>query len=184
MKSRIITVVISCLVTFAASGQDVRKEVQKVETKMDVFVSKTGTIIKFIDYKLSNLKLIYGFATTRIRTVVGTTESKYFYQIEKDGEYSSSIASIEYSDLIEVIKAIKTLKSDMDNDIALNPDYLENKFTTSDGFQVGYYVSKGKLRWYLKLEKYGSDNTLFIKDYDSVEFAFTNAKSKIDGIKN
>lgn len=35
-----------------------------------------------------------------------------------------------------------TLKAEVEKDIAANPDYLENKFVTVDGFQVGYYVSK------------------------------------------
>ncbi|MCZ2223351.1 MAG: hypothetical protein LC122_06945 [Chitinophagales bacterium] len=75
------------------------------------------------------------------------------------------------------------MKSDLSNDVALKPDYLENKFTTSDGFQVGYFIKSGKPTWYLKLEKYGSNNTIFIKDGDTIEAAFSNAKNKIDELK-
>jgi hypothetical protein len=85
--------------------------------------------------------------------------------------------------LLEVIKAVKTLKTEVDADIASNPDYMENKFTTVDGFQVGYYISKGKITWYIRLEKYGSDNTLFVSDGETIESAFTNAKNKIDELK-
>jgi hypothetical protein len=172
------------LLTISVMAQDVKKEAQKAETKMEAFASKTGTIIKFIDSKQPELKLLYGsIAETRVRKVISGSESKYFYQIESKGKYSSSTASIEYSDLIEVIKAIKILNSDLANDLALNPDYLENKFTTSDGFQVGYLINNGKATWYLRLEKYGSDNTIFIKDGDIIETAFINAKSKIDELK-
>lgn len=173
------------LLTILAMAQDVKKEAQKAETKMEAFASKTGTIIKFIDTKQPDLKLLYGsVAETRVRKVISGSDSKYFYQIESKGKYSSSTASIEYSDLIEVIKAIKTLNSDLANDIALNPeDYLENKFTTSDGFQVGYLINNGKATWYLRLEKYGSDNTIFIKDGETIETAFSNAKTKIDELK-
>ena len=73
-----------------------------------------------------------------------------------------------------------TLKAEVEKDIAANPDYLENKFVTVDGFQVGYYVSKGKSRWYLKLEKFGSDNTLFIDNLETIAAAFDEAKVKID----
>lgn len=76
------------------------------------------------------------------------------------------------------------MKSDEEKDIASNPDYLENKFTTVDGFQVGYYVDKGKSMWYLKLEKYGSDNnTLYLRDGDIIETAFNDAKAKMDEMK-
>jgi hypothetical protein len=86
--------------------------------------------------------------------------------------------------LLEIIKAVKTLVTEVEADIESNPDYMENKFTTTDGFQVGYYVSKGKSTWYIRLEKHGSDNTLFLIDSYIIETAFTNAKNKIDELKN
>jgi hypothetical protein len=129
------------------------------------------------------LKALYTNAETRIRKVKSGNTESYFYQIEKEGKYNSSTASIEYSDLLEVIKAIKTLKTEVDADISSNPDYMENKFTTVDGLQVGYYVSKGKATWYIRLEKYGSDNTLFVADGETIDTAFTKAKNKIDELK-
>lgn len=171
-----------CLTTLTYA-QDVKKEAENVKTKMDVFSSKTGAITKFIDTKLPNLKASYENGETRIRKIISGNTVGYFYQIVKSGKYGNTTASIEYSDLLEVIKAIKSLKADVDKDIAANPDYLENKFITVDGFQVGYYVSKGKASWYLKLEKYGSDNTLFIDNGDTIDTAFNEAKNKIDELK-
>ena len=161
-------------------AQEIKKEAKTVETKIDVFTSKTGIITKFTDSKLTALKLSYGeVAGTRIRKISIGPVSSYFYQIEKE----RSTASIEYSDLLEVIKALKTLKDEAEKDAATNPDYLEDKFVTVDGFQVGYYVSKGKVSWYLKLEKYGSDNTLFIGSAEIIESAFNEAKVKIEELK-
>jgi hypothetical protein len=164
-------------------AQDIKKEAEKVPTKMDLFSSKTGSITKFIDTKLPNLKTSYGGAETRIRKINNGVTFAYFYQIEKEGKYSNSTASIEYNDLLEVIKALKALKPEVEKDIAANPDYLENKFVTVDGFQIGYFVRGGKSTWYIKLEKYGSENTLFIEDGDTIESAFVQAKSKIDELK-
>jgi hypothetical protein len=164
-------------------AQDAKKEAEKTATKMDLFSSKTGTITKFIDTKLPNLKTSYGGAETRIRKISNGITSAYFYQIEKEGKYGSSTASIEYNDLLEVLKALKALKPEVEKDVASKPDYLENKFVTVDGFQVGYYVSGSKATWYIKLEKYGSDNTLFIDNGDTIETAFTEAKNKIDELK-
>ncbi|NDW17954.1 hypothetical protein D0T53_03355 [Dysgonomonas sp. 216] len=169
--------------TFTLFAQDAKKEAETIKTKMDAFSSKTGTITKFIDTKLPNLKTSYSSPETRIRKISNTNISAYFYQIEKEGKYSNNTASIEYSDLLEVIKALSVLKVDESKDIALNPDYLENKFVTVDGFQIGYFVSKGKSTWYIKLEKYGSDNTVFINDVNIVEAAFTEAKNKIEELK-
>ena len=169
--------------SFGINAQDVKKEVEKVTTKMDLFSSKTGTITKFIDTKLSNLKSSYSSSETRVRKISNGSTPVYFYQIEKEGKYANSTASIEYNDLLEVIKALVVLKQEVDKDIAVNPDYLENKFVTVDGFQIGYYVSNGKSTWYIKLEKYGSDNTLFIDSVDKIETALIQAKEKIDELK-
>lgn len=160
------------------NAQDVKQE----QTKMEAFASKTGAITKFTDSNLPNIPLSYGAATARIRTIKRGTEALFFCQIEKKGEYGSKVASIEYSDLLEIIKAFNSLKKSVDGDVALNPDYMENKFVTSDGFQLGYYVSKGKANWYMTLEKYGKDNTIFLSDA-AILYALENAKNKIEELK-
>lgn len=160
------------------NAQEISKEAEK--TKMDVFTSKTGSILKYIDINLPNIKTSFASSETRIRKVISGTTTGFFYQIVKEGKYSDKTASIEYSDLIEVLKALKALKAEVDTDIALNPDYMENKFITEDGFQVGYYVSNGKASWYIKLEKYGTDATLFIDIGEIIETAFVAAKNEID----
>ena len=166
-----------------ASAQADKKDEKVFQTKMDVFSSKTGTIITFIDTKLPDMKSSFTTVETRIRKILSGGDFKYFYQIIKQGQYGSKTASIEYSDLVEVNKAIQTLKEEATKDIAMNPDYLETKFVTADGFQVGYYVEKGKISWYITLEKYGSDNTIFIKQSESIETAFRDAQKKIEDLK-
>ncbi|WP_114792493.1 hypothetical protein U0035_01915 [Niabella yanshanensis] len=167
-----------------AFSQEVKNDVDGTKTKMDAFVSKTGTITKFVDTKLPNLRTsLGGFATTRIRKLTSGSTSAYFYQIVKGGSYGSNTASIEYSDLGEIINALKLLKSEVDKDIASKPDYLENKFITVDGFQIGYYISNEKPTWYIKLESYGSDNTIYLKSGDDIEVPFIEAKAKIEELK-
>ncbi|SIT06635.1 hypothetical protein SAMN05421788_103268 [Filimonas lacunae] len=179
--------IILCLAfTFYAlqlKAQDTKKEAERIKTKMEAFTSKTGTITKFTDKYLPKLNTTYGSAETRVRMVKSGSLTGYFYQIVKESKYSGTTASIEYNDLIEVIKAIKVLKADAIKDAIENSDYLENKFVTTDGFQVGYFISNGATKWYLTLEKYGSDNTLFIDTGDIIETAFSEAKTKIDDIK-
>lgn len=184
MKS--LTIVFALLVcTLSVYSQDAKTEAKTVKTKMDVFASKTGIITKFTDFNLEGIKSSYGVKTeTRIRKINSGDLEGYFYQIEKPGKYSNSTASIAYLDLVELIKALESLKQQEEADVIMNPDYLENKFVTEDGFQVGYYVSKGKSTWYLRLEKYGSDKTLFVKDAEIIKASFIEAKEKIDSLKN
>lgn len=164
-------------------SQDIKRDSEKVQTKMEQFVSQSGVIIKFTDTNLSKIKAGTTAAETRIRKLNSGDDVRFFYQIEKPGQYGSSTASVEYSDLLEVMKAFNSLKTELDSDVSSNPDYLENKYITEDGFQVGYYVSKGKATWYIKLEKYGSDKTLFIRDLESIESNFLEAKNKIEELK-
>ncbi|MDP2687031.1 MAG: hypothetical protein Q8O62_07405 [Aequorivita sp.] len=177
-----ITIITLLLTTYGFS-QDIKTESETEKTKMETFASKTGVITKFTDNNLSNLKSTHTVAETRVRKVNSGGSEQFFYQIEKPDKYGTTTASIEYSDLLEVIKAFNSLKSEVESDLSKNPDYLENKFITEDGFQLGYYVSKGKATWYMKLEKYGSDKTLFINDLEKIETNFIEAKNKIEELK-
>ncbi len=174
-----ITILIILLTTLGVFSQEQKEQ----KSKMLDFVSKTGVIIKFEDYNLSNIKSSYGIAESKIRRIISGNEAKYFLQISKSGKYDTKKASIAYEDILEVQKALINLKDQSEKDIATVSDYLENKFVTDDGFQIGYYVSKGKIIWYMKLEKYGSDNTVFVKDYDTLNEAFRLGKEKIEKLK-
>jgi len=185
MKNLYLVFVILLLVLNVNAQES--KDVKGTTTKMDVFASKTGAIVKFIDYSMPNLKKSlknsFPIVETRIRKVISGGDVEFFYQISKTGQYDTKTASIAYEDLIEVIKAFSTLKSESVNDISLNPDYLENKFVTADGFELGYYISNGKLVWALVLEQYGSDNTVYVDDTSILESAFNSANQKIEELK-
>tara|TARA_R110002050_G_scaffold202806_1_gene338022 strand:- start:21324 stop:21863 length:540 start_codon:yes stop_codon:yes gene_type:complete len=179
MKNIITSLIIILIITSNSFSQEQKEQ----KSKMLDFTSKTGIIIKFEDYKLLNIKSTYGFAESKIRKVIAGNEVEYFYQISKSGKYDTKTASIAYEDLIEIQKALSNLKIQSEKDISSTSDYLENKFITDDGFKIGYYVSKEKIVWYMKLEKYGSDNTFFAKDYESIEVAFQAGKQKIEELR-
>ena len=172
--------ILTLFMTVYSFSQDRDHESEPAKTKMETFASKTGVLTKFTDNNLSNLKTSYTVAETRIRKINRGSDAKYFYQIEKLDKYGTTTASIEYADLLEIIKAFNTLKSEIENDISTKPDYLENKFTTEDGFQLGYFVSRGKATWYIKLEEDGYDKTLFVTDLERIESNFIEAKNKIE----
>lgn len=159
---------------------------EKKLTKFEQFTSKTGRISKFVDVKMPNILLNYlgGALETSIRTLMGEQSNSYFYRIE-EAETSSHvghIAMIEYSDLTEINKALTRLASEVEADCATKPDYLENRFITEDGFHIGYFVSKGKATWYLKLERYSS-STVFIRNAEDLTKNFSEAQKKIEELK-
>jgi len=180
MKKLII--VLAMMMPIASFAQS---ESEKKLTKFEQFTSKTGRISKFVDVKMPNIpESFMGSLDTSIRTLMGEESNSYFYRIE-ERETSRSvahIAMIEYSDLVEINKALAKLVSEVDADCSANPDYLENRFITEDGFQIGYYVSKGKASWYLKLERY-SNSTVFIKNAEALTTNFPAAQKKIEELK-
>ena len=158
----------------------------KQMTKFEEFSSATGRIVKIQDYSLPNMAQSFlGILETGIRIIMGDNTNAYFYRIEEPETRSSlsHIAMIEYSDLIEINKALDKLCALVDVDIAANPDYLENKFRSIDGFEVGYYISKGKASWFMKLERYSS-STVFVKNQQTLVEAFKNAQAKIEELKS
>ncbi|MDY0780967.1 hypothetical protein [Tenacibaculum sp. IB213877] len=170
------------IVFFITSSLFGQTEKEKT-SKMLNFVSKTGVILKFEDYRLPNIKSSYSIAECKIRKIISGNEEKYFLQISKKGKYDTKTASIAYEDVMEIQKAILRLKAQVEIDLNTKSDYLENKFITEDGFEVGYYINKEKSTWYINLEKYGSNNTLFTKNYEILENAFQLGKEKIEELK-
>lgn len=177
----VLAILFSTTVAFAQKSNSENKEL----TKFEQISSQTGRIVKFQDVKTPNISLSFGgFLRASIRLVMGDKDS-FFYRIEKP-ETSSSIsriAMIEYSDLVEINKALVTLSASVDSDLQANPDYLENKFRTEDGLEVGYYISNGKANWFIKLERY-SNSTVFPKNQDEIINSFSEAQTKIEELKS
>lgn len=174
MKQAILFIaLIIPLVTFAQDDSE------KKQTKFEQFASKTGKILKFVDVNMPKL----AYLETSIRTILGENKNAYFYRIEKSETSSSNsrIAMIEYSDLVEINKALTKLLSEDTADCASNPDYLENKFITEDGFRIGYYVSNGKANWFIRLDRH-NNSTIFLKKEVLAE-NFPAAQKKIEELK-
>ncbi|MFD2568573.1 hypothetical protein [Pseudotenacibaculum haliotis] len=178
MIKKIITLLV-IVFTVTLQGQENKQS----KSKMSDFVSQTGTIIKYENYDLPKLKSAYGSVDVKVQKIMSGNLTKYFYLLSKPAKYSSKTASIAYEDLIEVMKALDELQKQLKDDLNTTSDYLENKFVTDDKFMIGYYVSKGKSVWYLKLDSYGNDNTVFIKDIELFSTSFKLGKEKIEELK-
>ena len=163
---KIILIQLTTLLFIITSCAQENKQIDKNDelSKIDHFVSKKGSIIKFQNYSLGSINLYGGgFAESKVRKISSGEENGFFLQISYKEKYDEKIASIADEDIIELLKANEILKKESIQDANANPEYLENKYITDDGFQLGYYVSKGKTQWYLVLEKYGSGNTILFK---------------------
>lgn len=182
MKKIVIIMMMALMMPVVSNAQN---DAAKKLTKFEQITSKTRRISKFVDVKMPSIpESFMGSLSASIRTVMGEQNNSYFYRIE-DPETNRSvahIAMIEYSDLVEINKALAKLVAEVDADCTANPDYLENRFVSNDGFEIGYYVSKGKANWYMKLERYSS-STVFVKNAESLTTNFQDAQKKIEELK-
>lgn len=182
MKKIVFTLIMALTIPIVSYAQN---DAAKKLTKFELITSKTGRISKFVDVNMPNISQSFmGSLFTSVRTVMGEQSNSYFYRIE-EAETNRSIAHIamiEYSDLVEINKALSKLVTEVTTDCSANPDYLENRFITNDGFEIGYYVSKGKASWYMKLERY-SNSTVFVKNAEALTTNFQDAQKKIEELK-
>ena len=173
------------LVLFIPSVLLAQSNTERKLTKFESVSSKAGSIMKFIDVKMPNIPKCYGGSLEScVRIIMDGSSNNYFFRIE---EHETSISNahivmIEYSDLLEINKALKKIVADVDADVVANPDYLENKFITVDGFELGYYIFQSKVSWYMKLERF-SESIVLIKNKDTLVETFVNAQTKIEGLK-
>jgi hypothetical protein len=91
------------------SGQETKKKMKVLKQKWMSLHPRPELSQNLLTQK-PYLKASFGSAETRIRKISNGAASAYFYQISKEGKYSNTTASIEYTDLIEVLKALKALQ--------------------------------------------------------------------------
>ncbi|QHI37083.1 hypothetical protein IMCC3317_24610 [Kordia antarctica] len=174
--------IVILLITVLTSTLVLSQTQESKESKMLDFVSKKGIIIKFEDFNLPSVKSTYSNCESKIRKIISGSEIKYFLQISNKGKYNSVTSSIAYEDIVEIQKALVALQTQAAQDILTKADYLENKFISDDRLQIGYYVNKNKIVWYMKLDS-GSDSTIFFKTYEPLVNAFKLGKEKIIFLK-
>jgi hypothetical protein len=159
------------------------QEVEKKTTSYDQFISQSGKIIRFLDYKLPALKGSYEIYENKIRVLNAGDKTTYYLQISKKGKYGEATGSINEIDLGEMVKAIDSLLVTYANDATKKFDYMENKFITDDGVEIGYYFSGKDTSWYIVLGKYKTDASCFFYNGDLLKNAFNLAQNKIAEVK-
>ena len=129
------------------------------KSKYELFTSAYGAQIKFRDYKVDGIKsgwVGFGLAST-VRIVWSDAGTGYFAKLEVTNSTQSPTAFVEEGDLVNIIAAVQKMQTEIDADLAENPDYFENKYVTPDGFTIGYWIDssnkKSPLQWFYRLER-------------------------------
>ena len=181
MKKLLFTIGILFWISVMTFGQDTNAP--REQTSYDRFVSRSGAIIRFQDYSLPELKGNYGTYENRVRVLSVASETTVYYQIVNPTKYSSIVGSISKADIVETMKAVESLLQTFQVDVASKPDYIENKFVTNDGVAIGYYVSSKGGSWFINLDKYKSDSTIFLRDGQQLKILLESAKARMDALE-
>ncbi len=172
MKRFALLLIVVSSVVFAQEEKDL--------TKMERFVSNTGQIIKLENFNLPPLTAYNEKLQAKIRKATISGESAFFLVLTKEDKYGNKSAAIAEEDLTEVLMAFENIMAQIAGEDS-NADYLENKFTTDDGFQIGY--AKGKsITWFITLERYGKSTVLF-NNPNEIKVTLVSAISKIEELK-
>ena len=161
---------------------------EKSLSKMDKFLESSGNILRLENYSIEGLMSAReDFIEAKIRRATSGNESQYFLLLsnESGGKYSKTrIASIAEEDLNKLLSSMNTLKQQAKSEPG-NISYVENKFITDDGFQVGYFTQeddKITILWFITLERYG-DATFLFRDSTGLEATFNEAQAKIKEVR-
>jgi len=157
---------------------------QKDATKMDKFRSKKGVTIKFIDYKLPVVESRFAPLKLTVKAFEAGDERQLFYEVYVNAAdiKNTNVAWIAEEDLSDMINALQNLKQSVVIDAQSNPDYLENRFVTEDGFSVGYYVGDGQTSWFISFDKIGKGSDAFFDNAAIIEDMLKQAKDKMDSL--
>ncbi len=152
----------------------------RLGTKYDSFLKAIGygTFTQYFDYKTPHKLKVRWFSYTidcEIRLFVDIeTGKKTAFFIFDNGFYREAIAP---DDLAKLVDAISVLKREAliipDNDV-----YMETKFITDDGFEIGFYKKdrSNTTNWFMSF----NDRTVFLKGNVDFEVVFTSALQKIE----
>lgn len=149
-------------------------------TRMEKIVSNTGQILKLENFILPDIVAYNEKLHVKVRRATMGREAAYDLLLTKEDKYGAKSVAIAEEDLKEVLYAFQDLIVQSASESS-SADYLENKFTTDDGFQIGY--AKGSsITWFVMFDRYGKSTVLF-DNPDGIKNALANAIFKIEELK-
>lgn len=154
-----------CLIipTLAFSQNEIKTTQTTTLNKSTLLI---GEFQKTIYFQMPAMPIGMGVSlTSSIKKIISEDKISYYFCI--------GTTTIEYSILVDIIKALEYLSLEVSQDLYGDPYQLENIYSIGD-FLVGYKIEKGSTRWYL-----GGYET---KDRKDLINRCKNAQMKIEGL--
>lgn len=168
MKKLLFFLLILVPCSVMAQDNDEESDSVRSNTKYGVMFLQKGIFFKFEDFKTNKYTYIVENDFLKIRASIrkfyGVSKNSYFLKLR----IGNTSVFIEYSDLLEINKAIKKLKSEIENDCLKKPEYIENKFITNDDFEIGYWVKK-KFGNYTPTWFFNFDRSIYFEPFKNID---------------
>ena len=165
--------------------------------KFEETMFNNGINIKFRDFQLDELEV----AKKEIK-VVGSIrvykvddEVSFYYRVKgglkvpgvqyiglKDRPKHIFLGFFSEKEIINIISKTEKMLSEVNDDLALNPEYLDNKLVTDSKQEVGYVVKAGEVEWYLTLTE-NVGRSIRFENGNAILNAFKQALAKIEELK-
>ncbi len=156
------------------------------ESKLDQILTQTDCILKSESYRLQSSS---ASATLMVVKYSYKEQNSYFLMVKKpqiNGAYNTTSffeASIEEEDLSKCRIALKTILNQAMTDEINGVEFIENKYITTDKFAIGYYILKGKIKWFMANTISGKKFSLEFKNVAEIEIILQQAQIKIEELK-
>ena len=142
-----------------------------------VFTAQANrSLVRVVEYEQPSIQTKFGeYIQTKINEVM-TDTTIYFYEIVKNDHLN---AMIDYKELTVINKYIPELVSNAEEDLLKNYKSIEFKYITKTGLQIGYYIKRTKISWFIQFG-HSKDEIIYIKNKDAFIDAFVNAQKTIE----
>ena len=146
---------------------------------LSIFTAQANrTLVRVVEYEQPSIQTKFGeYIQTKINEVM-TDNTTYFYEIVKNDHLNTMIS---YEELVIINKYISDLVCNAEEDLLKKYKSIELKYVTKDGLQIGYYIKRSKISWFIQFGP-SKDEIIYIKNKDVLVESFMNAQKTIEEI--
>jgi hypothetical protein len=169
------------IVVLAIAGSAQTQTSSREQSNLEKFSARSGTLIQKQFIRLGKLKTV----TVELLVITDLVANTKIAGVRMEYEASSSLgndtktAFLDADEVDGLVKSVNLLKS---NVLITTPDnYTEVIFGSRGGFEAGAYFSSGKWTTFLKLERYDSRSSVYMKpeDFDQLLELLKQANLKL-----
>ena len=177
-------ILLSMLILTLCANTSLAQDKEKQLSSYEEFISNSGSLITKKLHDLGKMKSLYQVPKSQVVEVITNNQSKHYYRLSVETQYSDKSAFIPYNDLSEIKIALNAIieKSLQNADKSLG--YEESYFVTSDGFKIGYYQEKKKQTFFVDLARYQTKDTIYFKDFNQLKSGIEEAVNKINELRS